>query len=147
MPSKSNSTFVEHYLQEIFHPHAYAILNLLRKAKSPTHYRNIAKKIGLDRHTTLFHLATLDCAGLTKSDLQIVKKPTRTRRGLVARFYATGPTFISIIGSLERKLKPKQTSVSSALLKKFLLSLKEKQSSLLHKRKPKSHFRRGGASQ
>jgi len=56
--------------------------------KKPMYISELAKRVGLDRGTTCFHLASLEGVGLLKSEYVILKVPTSKACGKTARYYS-----------------------------------------------------------
>jgi len=83
-------------LYVLMQPARQKIIKLLLQSK-PLYIEQIAERIGMDRRSVSFHLATLAEKGFVEGQFEMIVEPRNPSRGRAAKFYKVTPKVKNVI--------------------------------------------------
>ncbi len=93
-------------LYVLVQPTRQKIIKLLKSNKDALYIEQIADKIGEDRRSVSFHLATLAENGFVDGDYRLIQAPTKNPgRGRGAKFYKLTPKVDEVLKKLDTVLR------------------------------------------
>jgi DNA-binding transcriptional ArsR family regulator len=82
------------------------IVKLLKQSKEPLYIEQIAEKVGEDRRSVSFHLATLAENGFVEGDFEIIRSSTKNPgTGKAGKFYKLTPKVDEVLQKVGRVLE------------------------------------------
>jgi len=86
-------------------PTRHKIVKLLKGAKEPLYIEQIAERIGEDRRSVSFHLATLAENGFVEGEYKVIQSPAKNPgAGRGAKFYKLTPKVDEVLQKLDQIL-------------------------------------------